>query len=74
MLNEAVNQPASTSNTSKLKLDILSEAFQYAGATAAATGVKFSDLTTSFTLMADAGVKSGSLIGTGTRQLISEVS
>ncbi|TPJ51668.1 MULTISPECIES: phage tail tape measure protein [unclassified Mesorhizobium] len=57
-------------NESKLTLDQLSAALQYAGNTAATVGVSYNELTAAVGAMANAGIRSGSTIGTGMRQLL----
>ncbi|MBN9548140.1 MAG: phage tail tape measure protein, partial [Alphaproteobacteria bacterium] len=57
-------------NESKLTLDQLSAAMQYAGNTAATVGVSYNELTAAVGAMANAGIRSGSTIGTGMRQLL----
>ncbi len=57
-------------NKSKLSIDQMGSAIQYAGATANEAGVRFEELTTIAAALANAGIKSGSTIGTGVRQLI----
>lgn len=57
-------------NNSKLNLEKLTLGLQYAGNIAAETGVSFEELTASLGAMANAGIRSGSTLGTGTRALI----
>lgn len=57
-------------NNSKLSIDQMQAALQYAGATANETGLTFSELATISAMMANAGIRTGSTIGTGLRQLI----
>ncbi|WP_206631222.1 phage tail tape measure protein, partial [Mesorhizobium sp. M7A.F.Ca.MR.362.00.0.0] len=57
-------------NESKLTLDQLSAAMQYAGNTAATVGISYNELTAAVGALANAGIKSGSTIGTGMRQLL----
>lgn len=71
---DVANTLAAAANNSKLTLGQVSTATQYAGAIAAQTGVKFDELITSFANMAQAGAKSGNIIGTGTRALLKELS
>ena len=56
-------------NRTKLSLDQVQAAIQYAGATAEQSNVSFDELTTIISTLAQAGIKSGSTIGTGLRQL-----
>lgn len=60
-------------NQSKLDGQKLALGLQYAGNIAATTGVSFIELTTALAAMSNAGVKSGSTLGTGTRQLIQDL-
>ncbi|RWM27920.1 MAG: phage tail tape measure protein [Mesorhizobium sp.] len=57
-------------NESKLTLDQLSAAMQYAGNTAATVGISYNELTAAVGSLANAGIRSGSTIGTGLRQLL----
>lgn len=57
-------------NESKLTLDQLSAGLQYAGNTAASVGVNYNELTAAIGALANAGIRSGSTIGTGLRQLL----
>ncbi|MER8983973.1 phage tail tape measure protein [Mesorhizobium sp. M0843] len=57
-------------NESKLTLDQLQAALQYSGNTAASVGVSYTELTAAVSALANAGIRSGSTIGTGLRQLM----
>lgn len=57
-------------NGSKLNIDKLTLGLQYAGNTAAQSGVSFEELTASLGAMANAGIRSGSTLGTGMRQIL----
>ena len=59
-------------NRTKLTMDQLQLGIQYAANIARDSGVSFTELTASIGAVAQAGVKSGSTIGTGIRQLITE--
>lgn len=59
-------------NTSKLSIDQLSAAFQYSANLAADSGVTYQELTAVIASMAQAGIKAGSMIGTGLRQAFAE--
>ncbi|QEE37930.1 MULTISPECIES: phage tail tape measure protein [unclassified Methylobacterium] len=61
-------------NATKLTMDQLQLGIQYAANIARDSGISFSELTASIGAVAQAGVKSGSTIGTGIRQLITEFS
>jgi TP901 family phage tail tape measure protein len=60
-------------NRSKLSMEQLSLGIQYAGNTAAQTGIEFEELVGAMSAAADAGIKSGSTIGTGVRSLLTEL-
>jgi len=60
-------------NDSKLSLDQISLALQYAGNIAADSNISFTELVASFGTLADAGIRSGSTIGTGISQLINDL-
>jgi TP901 family phage tail tape measure protein len=57
-------------NNSKLNIDKLALGLQYAGNTASQSGVSFEELTASLGAMANAGIRSGSTLGTGMRQIM----
>ena len=57
-------------NRSKLTVDKLTYGLQYAGNTAQEAGIGFTELTTVLAAFANAGIRSGSTLGTGLRQLI----
>jgi TP901 family phage tail tape measure protein len=57
-------------NQSKLDAEKLALGLQYAGNIAADSGVSFVELTTALSAMSNAGIKSGSTLGTGLRQII----
>ncbi|WP_353646951.1 phage tail tape measure protein [Mesorhizobium sp. WSM2240] len=57
-------------NESKLTLDQLALSLQYAGNIAATAGVSYNELTAAVGALANAGIRSGSTIGTGLRQLL----
>lgn len=59
-------------NQSKLSMDQLSLGIQYAGNIAADGGVQFEELVAALGAMANAGIKSGSTLGTGIRSLIAD--
>lgn len=63
VLTEAVN-------TSKLNLEKLTLGLQYSGNIAAQSGVSFKELTSALGAMANAGIRSGSTLGTGMRQIL----
>jgi TP901 family phage tail tape measure protein len=57
-------------NESKLSINQMQAALQYAGATAHEAGISIEELTAISASLANAGIKSGSTIGTGIRQLL----
>lgn len=57
-------------NRSKLSITQMQAALQYAGATAKETGMDLSELVAIAGSLANAGIRNGSTIGTGVRQLI----
>lgn len=57
-------------NRSKLSIEQLQAAIQYAGATAMENGIQFEELAAIAGSLANAGIRSGSTIGTGLRQLL----
>lgn len=57
-------------NDSKLSMTQMQAAIQYAGATAHEAGMSIEELSVFAEMAANAGIKSGSTIGTGMRQLI----
>lgn len=69
-----VNTLTSALNLTKLDLERLGLGLQYAGESAANSGISFEELTASIGAFANAGARSGSTIGTGLRSLITELS
>lgn len=67
---EVSNTLTAAINGSKLSLDKIALGLQYAGNTAAQSGVSFEELTASLGAMANAGIRSGSTLGTGMRQIL----
>ncbi|WP_037500747.1 phage tail tape measure protein [Sphingomonas jaspsi] len=57
-------------NTTKLNIQQVALGIQYAGATAYESKVSFEELTAVMATMAQAGIRSGSTIGTGVRQFL----
>lgn len=57
-------------NLSKLSIDKVTLGLQYAGNTAAQMGVSFNELLASLGALANSGIRSGSTLGTGMRQLL----
>jgi len=67
------NQMTQALNSSKLDMQKLSLGLQYAGNTAADSGVSFEELTAALGAMANSGIKSGSTLGTGLRQILIDI-
>lgn len=67
------NQMTAALNESKLNMTQLQLAIQYASNIAADSNIPFSEMIASFGAIADAGIRSGSSIGTGYRQLIQDL-
>lgn len=57
-------------NKSKLTIEKLTLGLQYAGNTAADAGIGFTELTTVLAALSNQGIRSGSTMGTGLRQII----
>lgn len=70
---DVANKVTAASNSSKISVEKLGLAFQYVGNTAAQTGVTFEETTAALATMSNAGIKSGSTLGTGLRQFLTEV-
>ena len=60
-------------NASKLSIEQLTLGFQYAANIAAQSGVTFTEMTAVLGGMANAGIRSGSTLGTGFRQVLMEL-
>lgn len=72
-MNHVANVMTSALNLSKLTVDKLSLGLQYAGNTAAQQGTTFEELTSILAAMSNSGIRSGSTLGTGLRQLFIEL-
>lgn len=70
---DVANKITQAVNVSKLSIEKLALGFQYAGNTAAQLGVSFEETTAAMAAMSNAGIKSGSTMGTGLRQLLIEL-
>lgn len=57
-------------NSSKLNLEKLTLGLQYSGNIAAQLGLRFEELTAALGAMANSGIRSGSTLGTGMRQIL----
>jgi TP901 family phage tail tape measure protein len=60
-------------NRTKLNLQQVALGIQYAGATAHEENISFEELTATMAVMAQAGIRSGSTIGTGLRQFLTDL-
>lgn len=67
---EIVDKLTISINQSKLNLDKVSLGLQYAGNIAEQSNVSFEDTVAALAAMANSGVKSGSTLGTGLRQIL----
>jgi len=67
--DQVVNQLTEALNRSKLDINKMALGIQYAGNIAADSGITFEELTASLGAMANAGIRSGSTLGTGLRQM-----
>ena len=70
---DVANKLTAALNMSKLDIDKMALGLQYAGNAAADAGVTFDELVSTLSAMANAGIRSGSTLGTGTRQLFVEL-
>ena len=68
-----VNQITQAMNLSKLDIQKFQLAVQYAGNAASDAGLDFEELLSSVATVANAGVRSGSTLGTGFRQLLTDL-
>lgn len=64
------NQMVAALNLSKLTMEQLALGIQYAANVAADSNISFTELTAALSTMANAGIRSGSTLGTGLRQLM----
>lgn len=69
-MQEVANTLTQAINSSKLDIEKLTLGLQYAGNTAYDAGVSFEELTAGLGAMANAGIRSGSTLGTGMRQIL----
>lgn len=70
---DIANKITQAANTSKISVEKLALGLQYAGNIASQSGVNFEETTAALSVMANAGIKSGSTMGTGLRQFLVEV-
>lgn len=64
------DQMTAALNLSKLTMDQVALGFQYVGTAAADVGLSLTETTAAFGTLANQGIRSGSTIGTGTRQFL----
>lgn len=69
-MTEVVDKLTTSVNSSKLNLDKLTLGIQYAGNIAAQSNVSFEETVATLGAMANSGIKSGSTLGTGLRQIL----
>lgn len=70
---DVANKLTAALNRSKLDIDKMALGLQYAGNAAADAGVNFDELVSGLSAMANAGIRSGSTLGTGLRQLFVDI-
>lgn len=69
-MTEVVDKLTTSVNNSKLNLDKLTLGIQYAGNIAAQSNVTFEETVATLGAMANSGIRSGSTLGTGLRQIL----
>lgn len=69
-MSHVANLMTEAVNSSKLNIEKLTLGIQYSGNIAAQSGIRFDELTAALGAMANAGIRSGSTLGTGMRQII----
>ena len=69
---DITNKITAAANSSKINVEKMALAFQYVGNTAAQMGVSFEESTAALAAMSNAGIKSGSTMGTGLRAFLTE--
>jgi TP901 family phage tail tape measure protein len=69
-MGNVTNILTAATNQSKLTIDKLSLGFQYSANTANEAGLSVSELTSALGVMSNAGIRSGSTLGTGMRQIL----
>lgn len=70
---DIANKITQAANTSKVSVDKLALGLQYAGNIAAQSGISFEETTAAMAVMSNAGIRSGSTMGTGLRQFLIEL-
>lgn len=69
---DIANKVTQASNSSKISVEKLALGFQYVGNAASQVGISFEEVTAALAAMSNAGIRSGSTLGTGLRQFITE--
>lgn len=69
---QIADQLTAALNMTKLNIQQVALGIQYAGAAAYENNLTFQDLTATFAALAQAGIRSGSTMGTGVRQLLTD--
>jgi TP901 family phage tail tape measure protein len=72
-MGQVANTVTAALNLSKLTMDKLAQGLQYAGNIAADNGVSFNELSAALAALSNTGIRSGSTMGTGLRQLLIEL-
>jgi len=72
-MTHIANVATTAINETKLTIDKLAQGMQYAGNIAAEAGLTFEETTAVLGAMANAGIRSGSTLGTGLRQVLIEL-
>lgn len=70
---DIANKITQAMNSSKANVSSFALALQYAGNVASQSGVSFEETTAAIAAMSNAGIKSGSTMGTGMRQFLTEL-
>jgi TP901 family phage tail tape measure protein len=70
---QIADQLTAALNMTKLNIQQVALGIQYAGAAAYENNMTFQDLTATFAALAQAGIRSGSTMGTGVRQLLTDL-
>lgn len=69
---DVTNKITAAANSSKINVEKMTLAFQYAGNTSSQMGISFEETTAALAAMSNAGIKSGSTMGTGLRAFLTE--
>lgn len=70
---DIANKITQAANTSKVSVEKLALGFQYAGNIAHLSGISFEETTAALSTMSNAGILSGSTLGSGLRSFLTEV-